>query len=106
MTPARSLLPRRVLGVLALAVLAAAVCASVSAESSSAFSAFSASTLQLRGGADASLGVVQERIRDRYIAEASAGAVAKDGTLLLAQPPGDPFPGAGETPPLLLHTAR
>jgi hypothetical protein len=106
MKPSRSPLPWRVLGVLALAVLAAAGCASVSAESSSAFSAFSASTLQLRDGADASLGVVQERIRDRYIAEASAGDMAKLESLLLAQPPGDPFGWSSERAPLFLQTAR
>lgn len=106
MTPSRSPLPWRVLCVLALAVLAAAGCASISAESSSAFSAFSASTLQLRDGADASLGVVQERIRDRYVAEASAGDVAKIESLLLGPSPGDPFGWSNERAPLFLQTAR
>ena len=106
MKAARSVVPWRVLGVLALAVVAAAGCASVSPEASSAFSAFSASTVQLRDGADASLGVVQERIRDRYIAEASAGDAAKIESLLLAPSAGDPFGWSNEQAPLFLKTAR
>jgi hypothetical protein len=106
MKPARPVVPWRILGVLALAVLAAAGCASVSTESSSAFSAFSASTLQLRDGADASLGIVQERIRDRYIAEASAGDVARIESLLLGPSPGDPFGWSNQQAPLFLQAAR
>lgn len=106
MTRARSRLPWCTLGMLALAVLAAAGCASVSPEASTAFSAFSASTLQLRDGADASLGVVQERIRDRYVAEASAGDVARIESLLLGPSAGDPFGWSNEQAPLFLKAAR
>jgi hypothetical protein len=106
MTPSRPRRRWRILGALALAVLAAAGCASVGAESTSAFGAFSASTLQLRDGADASLGVVQERIRDRYVAEASAGDVTRVESLLLGPSPGDPFGWSNEQAPLFLKVAR
>ena len=86
-----------------LAILAAAGCATISGEP---FSALSASAQQLRDGADASLSAVQERVRDRYIAEAAAGDFAKVEALLLTQPSGDPFGWASPTPPLFLQAAR
>ena len=54
----------------------------------------------------ASLSVVHERTRDRYIAEAADGDVAKVQALLLTQPPGDPFGWASANPPLFLKAAR
>jgi hypothetical protein len=88
---------------LALALLGGAGCATISAEP---FTVFSTSAQQLRDGADAALGAVQARIRDRYIAEAAAGDFAKLEALLLTQPRGDPFGWASPAPPLYLQTAQ
>ncbi len=88
---------------IALAILGIAGCASISP---APFTAFTTSIQQLRDGADASLSVVHERTRDRYIAEAAEGDVAKVQALLLTQPPGDPFGWASANPPLFLKAAR
>ena len=88
---------------IALAILGIAGCASISP---APFAAFTTSIQQLRDGADASLSVVHERTRDRYIAEAAEGDLAKVQALLLKQPPGDPFGWASENPPLFLKAAR
>jgi hypothetical protein len=88
---------------IALAILGIAGCASISP---APFTAFTTSIQQLRDGADASLSVVHERTRDRYIAEAADGDVAKVQALLLTQPPGDPFGWASANPPLFLKAAR
>jgi hypothetical protein len=86
-----------------LAILGVAGCASISP---APFTALTTSLQELRDGADASLGVVHERTRDRYIAEAAAGDVAKVEGLLLTQPAGDPFGWASSDPPLFLKVAR
>ncbi len=88
---------------IALAIIGVAGCASISP---APFTAFTNSVQQVRDGADASLSVVHERIRDRYIAEAADGDVAKVEPLMLTQPPGDPFGWASTNPPLFLKTAR
>ena len=88
---------------IALAILGIAGCASISP---APFTAFTTSIQQLRDGADASLSVVHERTRDRYIAEAAEGDVAKVQALMLTQPPGDPFGWASANPPLFLKAAR
>ena len=87
----------------ALAILGMAGCASISP---APFTAFTTSIQQLRDGADASLSVVHERTRDRYIAETAEGDVAKVQALLLTQPPGDPFGWASANPPLFLKAAH
>jgi hypothetical protein len=87
----------------ALAILGVAGCASISP---APFTALTTSIQQLRDGADASLSVVHERARNRYIAEAAAGDGAKVGALLLTQPAGDPFGWASPDPPLFLKAAR
>lgn len=88
-----------------LAILGAAGCATISGEP---FSALAASAQQLRDGADASLGAVHERVRDRHIAEAAAGDFDKIQALLLIQPSGDPFGWASPSPnpPLFVQAAR
>jgi len=86
-----------------LTILGVAGCASISP---APFTALTSSIQQLRDGADASLSVVHERTRDRYIAEAAEGDVAKVQALLLTQPPGDPFGWASANPPLFLKAAR
>ena len=88
---------------IALAILGIVGCASISP---APFTAFSTSIQQLRDGADASLSMVHEHTRDRYIAEAAEGDVAKVQALLLTQPPGDPFGWASANPPLYLKAAR
>ena len=88
---------------IALAILGVAGCASISP---APFTAFTTSIQQLRDGADASLSVVHERTRDRYIAEAAEGDVAKVQALLLTQPPADPFGWASANPPLFLKAER
>lgn len=89
--------------VVVLAILGVTGCASISP---APFTAFTTSVQQVRDGADASLSVVQDRTRDRYIAEAAEGDVAKVEALMLTQPPGDPFGWASTNPPLFLKTAR
>ena len=86
-----------------LAILGVVGCASISP---APFTAPTTSTQELRNGADASLSLVHERTRDRYIAEAAAGDVAKVEGLLLTQPAGDPFGWASSDPPLFLKVAR
>jgi hypothetical protein len=86
-----------------LAILGIAGCASISP---APFTAFATSIQQLRDGADASLNVVHERTRERYIAEAAEGDVAKIQALLLTQSPGDPFGWSSANPPLFLKAAR
>lgn len=86
-----------------LVIVGAAGCATTSVEP---FGALAASAQQLRDGADASLGVLHERARDRHIADAQAGDVEKIEALLLTQPPGDPFGWASPKPPLFLQAAR
>ncbi len=92
-------------GVLAVAlvILGVAGCASISP---APFTALTTSIQQLRDGADASLSVVHERARNRYIDEAASGDGAKVGALLLTQPAGDPFGWASPDPPLFLKAAR
>ena len=89
--------------VIVLAILGVVACASISP---APFTALTTSIQQLRDGADASLGVVHERTRDRYIADAAAGDVAKVEALLLTQPAGDPFGWTSSDPPLFLKVAR
>ena len=86
-----------------LAILGVAGCASISP---APFTALTTSIQELRDGADASLSLAHERTRDRYIAEAAAGNVAKVEGLLLTQPAGDPFGWASPDPPLFLKVAR
>jgi hypothetical protein len=86
-----------------LAILGVVGCASISP---APFTALTTSIQQVREGADASLSLVDERARNRYIAEAAAGDVAKVEGLLLKQPPGDPFGWASSDPPLFLKVAR
>jgi hypothetical protein len=87
-----------------IAILGVAGCASISPVP---FTALTTSIQQLRGGADASLSAVHERTRDRYIAEAVDGDIAKVEALLLTQPPdGDAFSWASTNPPLFLKVAR
>jgi hypothetical protein len=86
-----------------LAILGVTGCASISP---APFTALTTSIQQLRDGADASLSLVHERTRDRYIAEAAEGDVAKVQALLLTQPLGDPFGWASANPPLFLKVAR
>jgi len=86
-----------------LVILGVAGCASISP---APFTALTTSIQQLRDGADASLSLVHERTRDRYIVEAAAGDVAKIEALLLTQPAGDPFGWASPDPPLFLKVAR
>lgn len=88
-----------------LAVLGMAGCASISP---APFTAFTTSVQQLREGADASLSLVHERTRDRYITEAAEGDVTKVEALLLTQPSDDLFGWASPTPtpPLFLQVAR
>jgi hypothetical protein len=86
-----------------VAILGVAGCASISP---APFTALTTSIQQVRDGADASLSLVHERARNRYIAEAAAGDVAKVEGLLLTQPAGDPFGWASSDPPLFLKVAR
>jgi hypothetical protein len=86
-----------------LAIHGVAGCASISP---APFTALTTSIQELRDGADASLSLVHERTRDRYIAEVAAGNVAKVEGLLLTQPAGDPFGWASSDPPLFLKVAR
>jgi hypothetical protein len=89
--------------IIVLAILGVAGCASISP---APFTAFTTSIQELRDGADASLSVVHERTRDRYIAEAAAGDAVKIEGLLLTQPAGDPFGWASANPPLFLKVAQ
>ena len=86
-----------------LAIFGVAGCASISP---APFTALTTSIQKVRDGADASLSLVHERTRDRYIAEVAAGDVAKVEGLLLTQPAGDPFGWASSDPPLFLKVAR
>lgn len=88
---------------LALVVGGTAGCATTSVEP---FTALAASAQQLRDGADASLGALHDRTRDRHIAEAASGDLDRIQALLLAQPSGDPFGWVSPQPPLFLHVAR
>jgi len=72
-----------------VAILGVAGCASISP---APFVALTSSIQQLRDGADASLSLVHERARNRYIAETAAGDVSKVEGLLLTQPAGDRYP--------------
>jgi hypothetical protein len=74
--------------------------------SSAPFEQLAASMQQVRTGADAALGSVYDRMRDRYIAEAAAGDAEKVQGLLLTRPPDDPFGWATPNPPLFLTTAQ
>jgi hypothetical protein len=85
------------------AILGVTGCATISP---APFTAFATSVQKLRDGADASLSIVQERTRDRYIAEAAEGDVAKVQALLLTKPAGDPFGWSSANPPLFLKAAR
>src|SRR4030043_286064 len=89
--------------VIIFAILGIAGCPSIPP---APFTALTTSIQELRNGADASLSLVHERTRDRYIAEATAGDVAKVEGLLLTQPAGDPFGWASSDPPLFLKGAR
>jgi hypothetical protein len=86
-----------------LAILGVAGCASISP---APFTALTTSIQQVRYGADASLSLVHEHARNRYIAEVAAGDVAKIEGLLLTQPAGDPFGWGSSDPPLFLKVAR
>lgn len=85
-----------------LVILGVAGCASISP---APFTALTTSIQELRGGADASLSLVHERARNRYIAETADGDVAKVEGLLLTQPAGDLFGWASSDPPLFLKVA-
>jgi hypothetical protein len=86
-----------------LAILGAAGCASVSP---APFATFATSIQRLREGADGSLSVVYGHTRNRYVAEATAGDIARIDVLLLIQPAGDPFGWVSPDPPLFLKVAR
>jgi type II secretory pathway pseudopilin PulG len=60
---------------------------------------------QLREGADASLGVASDRIRERQIVEGAAGGADKVEPLVLTQPTGQPFAWVSSDPPPLYLTA-
>lgn len=71
------------------------------------FNSLSNSVQQLRGGADASLGMVIDLARERYIAEGAFGDIEKNlEPLLLAKPEGDVFGWSSSKPLLFLSTAR
>ena len=86
-----------------LAILGVVGCASISP---APFTALTTSIQQLRDGADASLSVVNERTRNRFIVEAAAGDVAKVEALLLKQPDEDTFGWTSPDLPLFLKVAR
>jgi hypothetical protein len=90
-----------------LVILGGLGCASLSP---APFTALASSMQQLRDGTDASLSVVYERTRDRYIAEAAAGDGARVIALLLIQPPGNLFGWSSSSPgtdlPLFLRVAQ
>jgi hypothetical protein len=96
---------RLFVGILAVAltILVVPGCASIS---SAPFTALTTSIQQLRDGADASLSTVQERTRNRYVAEAASGDIAKIQALLLTQPAGETFGWVSSDPPLFLKAAR
>lgn len=85
------------------AILGVTGCASIS---SPPFAALTTSVQQLRDGADASLSLVQDRARDRYIAEAVAGDVTKVVALLLEPIQDDLFGWTSSDPPLFFKVAR
>jgi hypothetical protein len=90
-------------GVMVVIVLAG--CATAPAQSAP-FEQFSAAVQQVRTGADAALGAVYDRSRERYLNEAGAGDVSKVQGLMLTRPPGDPFGWTSSTPPLFLTAAQ
>jgi hypothetical protein len=93
----------RFLIIIVFAILGVAGCASISP---APFTALTASIQQLRGGADASLSLVHEWARDRYITEAAASDAPKVDALILKQPEGDLFGWASSAPPLFFKVAR
>ncbi|MEP6606414.1 MAG: hypothetical protein ABJA60_09915 [Nitrosospira sp.] len=72
-------------------------CASISP---TPFNSLSNSVQQLRGGADASLGMVNNLSRERYIAEGAAGDPSKYVERLLLKQDGDKFSWISSDPPL------
>ncbi|WON74453.1 hypothetical protein [Nitrosospira sp. Is2] len=79
-------------------------CASISP---APFTSLSTSVQQLREGADASLSMVQDRTRDRYIIEAASGDLSKSiNALLLTQPDNELFGWISSDPPLFLRASR
>jgi hypothetical protein len=90
--------------VIALLLLAAG-CAT-SGVSSAPFEQMSASILKVRTGADASLGVLSDRARDRYIATVAADPDEVEALKLTRPTSGDAFGWVSSKPPLFLTTAR
>jgi hypothetical protein len=74
--------------------------------SSTAFEQMSASMLQVRTGADASLGALYDRTRDRYIATAAADVEKVEALKLSRSATGETFGWKSSKPPLFLTTAR
>jgi|RhiMetdeSRZDD1v2_1073273.scaffolds.fasta_scaffold259712_2 hypothetical protein len=74
--------------------------------SSAPFEQMSSSMLQVRTGADASLGVLYDRARDRYIATATADVDQVEALKLTRPKPGDTFGWTSSKTPLFLTTAR
>jgi hypothetical protein len=95
---------RMLIAVIALAAVVGG-CASGNV-SSTPFEQMSASMLQVRTGADASLGVLYDRARDRYIASAAADPEKVIALRLTRPNADDPFSWASPQPPLFLTTAR
>jgi hypothetical protein len=92
---------------IALAALATVLGACASANVSSApFEKMSASMVQVRTGADASLSALYDRARDRYIATAVADVDKVEALKLIRSAPGDTFGWKSSQPPLFLTTAR
>lgn len=79
-------------------------CASISP---APFNSLSSSVQQLRGGADASLGMVTDLSRERYIAEGAAGDTSNYAKRLqLTEKNGDRFGWISPNPPLFLKAAQ
>lgn len=93
----------RFLIIIMFAILGVAGCASISP---APFTVLTTSTQRLREGADASLSLVYERTRDRYITEAATGDATKVDALLLKKPGGDTFGWVSSDPPLFFKVAR
>lgn len=91
-------------GLIALAaVLGACATGNVS---STPFEQMSASMVQVRTGADASLSALYDRERDRYIATAIVDVDKVEALKLTRPAPGDTFGWKSSQPPLFLTTAR
>lgn len=89
---------------LTLVAIGLSGCASISP---APFNSLSNSVQQLRGGADASLGMVIDLSRERYIAEGAVGDLGKNlERLKLKQKGGDKFSWDSSDPPLFLKAAQ